>query len=132
MPYSIEQIGERIDKIHTKIRDNIKQMEEDIKIVKRVINEENFTTFRTNLTTINLTEQEEILDHTADFIEDAKKIIQLEKKRREMAKELIKLENRAKVKKERKLKRLQTQLYRNPYARENSQEKDIGDKESTS
>ena len=132
MPLSLEQLSDRIDKIHTKIRDNVKQMEEDIKTVNEIINQEKFKIFQTNLTKLDLSNEEEIIERALEFLQDAKKTISYEKKRREIVKEFNILQNRAKIKKERKAKRLQYKLYRNPYARENSQEKDIGDKESTS
>ena len=53
--------------------------------------------------------------------------IKNEKKRREVANEIAFIQKRANIKKKRKAKRLQNNLYRNPYARENSTEKDIGD-----
>ena len=128
MPYSWEQLSERLDKINTKIRDNVKQMEEDVKNITKIINEKEFADFRSNLTTMNLNGQEDLLEQATDFIQDALNIIKLEKKRRELSRECGILQNRAKVKNERRAKRLQHRLVRNPYARENSQEKDIGDK----
>jgi hypothetical protein len=124
MPGTSEsQVVERLSKLNTNVRDSVKEIEELLKKdTGGLLNKQVIVDSRKMVSSMDVDTNLTFVENTIDILEEYVLLFRTEKKRREAANELIRIQNKGDTEATRKLKRLQIKLSNNPYAQENSDE----------
>jgi len=114
----------------SKVSDNIKDSMEQINAYlrqPRVTNVDEYTAWlERNIESVNIPQQLEGLQNTANMIEEVKSLLKLEQRRRVTAAELIKEEEKGAVKKmRREMRKKQARVNSNPYTLRGKQHESV-------